>query len=183
MITTGVIFNGIFEDIQTPPGSEEFIVLQTNDPSLLQVWDITYVISLVDYPAVTVSSVGVENFQITVVDPCATATLTINKPPTFVDATYILRDPMISYSWSQSAISTLSVTTYDCGNTLYEFYADGTAIPYGVIYELFLDEQDGASNENFNILYSEVALEQVWAITYTISLVDYPLVSVTSDAS
>ena len=36
----------------------------------------------------------------TFIDPCPAAVITINKPPSFVDAEYILGDPEFSYSWS-----------------------------------------------------------------------------------
>ena len=59
-------------------------------------------------------------FDLTLVDPCPTATITLNPSP-FVDETDDLGAPETTQPWDLSAMGTLN-TNVNCGAYEFEFY-------------------------------------------------------------
>ena len=59
---SGFSYSGLFTDADDGAPNPSFRTNQVSDVSLIQVWDITYVVSLQSYPSVTTTSDNTEKF-------------------------------------------------------------------------------------------------------------------------
>ena len=88
-------------------------------------------------------------FVMTLVDPCPNVALTINEPATFVDGTYILRDPREERSWDIDAILSRD-TPVDCGPVSVDFFDTTTAAtPVSTVFD------DDRTALSFASIYTE----------------------------
>lgn len=117
-----------------------------------------------------------KTFTLTLVDPCPTATLTLNVP--LIDKEYTLRDPQVDQTWNTNTVLTKD-TQADCGPITAILYNwDNRSAPLDSI----LSDQRGTPN-NFAILYSEdVSKKGTYNVGFEAYYTNYPGNKVTADA-
>ena len=115
-------------------------------------------------------------FVMTLVDPCPNVALTINKPATFVDGNFILRDPREERSWDIDAILSRD-TPVDCGPVSVDFFDLNTNLTPTT--DVFDDDRIAFS---FASIYTEtVALKGPYRISYDVYHENYTMNKVTVD--
>ena len=109
-------------------------------------------------------------FDLKLVDPCSTATITLSASP-FVDETKILGAAETTQTWNLSSMYAIN-TMVNCGALELEFYLkDGLKTPLNsAIFE------DRRAPEKFARKFvTNYSYVGVYTITYQIYLVNYPL--------
>ena len=82
---------------------------------------------------------GSATYNLTMIDPCTFAVLTLNDAAFDDLYTYVLGEEDQSYFWNRSTIS--SIDTGNCGSTTVSFFADSIPIPIlGSYLSFFSDE-------------------------------------------
>ena len=106
--------------------------------------------------------------DLNLVDPCPTATISLNSSP-FTDTTYILRDLGQSQPWVDSAIYSVD-TLFDCGPITVDFFNDNPGKT-----DLDADLFDQNIDPAFLVKSTQdVTKKGVYPILYEVSFTDYP---------